>query len=166
MSDETNTRSAEELKNTKFLRDTEVATYRDAYKPEICPILGIPLDDPTLDHDHKTGKVRGAISRQGNTLLGKIENYLDHRVNTDLDDITVVENVLRYMKISSESSDVMPYHPEGLRQVCKRFSTMKKAEQVSALENLGISSDLIDGCSNSRKRTNLYRKVLKGELSS
>lgn len=37
--------------------------------------LGIkaPLD-PVLDHDHKTGSVRGVLHRGCNSLLGKVEN--------------------------------------------------------------------------------------------
>jgi Recombination endonuclease VII len=33
----------------------------------------MPLD-PVLDHCHKTGKLRGAVHRGCNTLLGRIEN--------------------------------------------------------------------------------------------
>lgn len=35
--------------------------------------LKAPLD-PVLDHDHKTGAVRGVLHRGCNSLLGKIEN--------------------------------------------------------------------------------------------
>lgn len=35
--------------------------------------LKAPLD-PVLDHDHKTGAVRGVLHRGCNSLLGKVEN--------------------------------------------------------------------------------------------
>ena len=34
----------------------------------------MPLD-PVLDHNHKTGAIRGVIHRGCNSLLGKVENY-------------------------------------------------------------------------------------------
>ncbi len=34
----------------------------------------MPLD-PVLDHDHKTGALRGVLHRGCNSLLGKFENY-------------------------------------------------------------------------------------------
>lgn len=44
-----------------------------------CPICGLPVDAPCLDHSHKrhtkgTGLVRGVLCRSCNVLLGKIEN--------------------------------------------------------------------------------------------
>jgi hypothetical protein len=35
----------------------------------------MPLD-PVLDHDHRTGEIRGVLHRGCNSLLGKIENYI------------------------------------------------------------------------------------------
>ena len=151
-------RTRKDFYDRNCIRDDEIAAYRDLFKnaDNVCPILGIPLDDPVLDHDHKTGKVRGVISRQANTLLGRIENYLDHRVNSPLSDWGVVENVLAFLSRSDLDSDLKPFHPEGLRQVCKRFAKMKKAEQIESLERLcemeNVSLSEIDKCSNSRKR--------------
>jgi hypothetical protein len=34
----------------------------------------MPLD-PVLDHNHKTGAIRGVLHRGCNSMLGKIENY-------------------------------------------------------------------------------------------
>ena len=119
------------------------------------------MDKPVLDHDHKTGKVRGVISNQANILLGRIENYLDHRVSSTLMAHIVIRNLYHYILRNQQNN---PFHPEGLRQVCRRFNTMKKDEQIRELLDLGISQETINECSNSRKRTNLYRKYLKGEL--
>lgn len=44
-----------------------------------CGLCGVPLEGrvANLDHDHKTGLIRSVLCRQCNTLLGKIENYLN-----------------------------------------------------------------------------------------
>ena len=34
------------------------------------------VDDAVLDHDHKTGEIRGVLHRGCNALLGKIENNM------------------------------------------------------------------------------------------
>ena len=44
----------------------------------ICPICGKPVDEPCLDHAHKSaghnGQIRGVLCRGCNALLGRIEN--------------------------------------------------------------------------------------------
>lgn len=44
-----------------------------------CALCGLPFtekapNDPVLDHDHRTGAVRGVLHRGCNALLGKVEN--------------------------------------------------------------------------------------------
>jgi hypothetical protein len=40
----------------------------------IDPITGLPIEVPCLDHDHKTGKVRGVLDRKSNAWEGKVRN--------------------------------------------------------------------------------------------
>lgn len=55
----------------------------------VCEICGSPEKTKSLavDHDHKTGKVRGLLCLQCNTLLGRIER------NPNL-----ISNILEYLK--------------------------------------------------------------------
>jgi hypothetical protein len=64
------------------MKASEVADLRallQAQQGDKCAASGqqfyakMPLD-PVLDHDHKTGAIRGVLTRGVNTLLGKIEN--------------------------------------------------------------------------------------------
>lgn len=38
----------------------------------LCPILGEPIKDPCLDHDHFEGKVRGVIGKKINLFEGQV----------------------------------------------------------------------------------------------
>ena len=56
-----------------YLSQNQIKEFREGNKPISCPILDIKTDDWVLDHDHQNGMVRGVISRQANSLLGKVE---------------------------------------------------------------------------------------------
>ena len=58
-----------------YLPQNKIKEFREANKPISCPILDVKTDDWVVDHDHQTGMVRGVISRQANSLLGKVENF-------------------------------------------------------------------------------------------
>jgi len=73
-----------------------------------CALCQHPFDDDAvLDHDHKTGKIRRALHRGCNVLLGKIENAMPrNRITIDrLENFT--GNLINYLK--KEYEDVV--HP-------------------------------------------------------
>lgn len=43
----------------------------------VCPILQEPLNNPCVDHDHKTGEVRAVLSNNANTALGMLKENPD-----------------------------------------------------------------------------------------
>lgn len=147
----------------KFLRDKEIAAYRESHTPDQCPILGIKEFKPVLDHCHDTGKVRGVLSNEANLWLGKVENFLK-RCGSPLSKKEAIKNLALYLIAHSKAEEESPFHPEGLRQVVRRFKTKKVGEQKALLEELGISKKEISEAKNSTKRANLYRKYLRGEL--
>ena len=57
-----------------YLKHNQIAQFREDFTPEECPVLLRESNDWCLDHDHQTGLVRGVLSREGNSLLGKVEN--------------------------------------------------------------------------------------------
>ena len=123
-------------KKKDYISQTELAEYREANCPLGCPILGLRSFIPVVDHDHKTGRIRGVVSNEGNALLGKIENFYRSRcARTELD----LPRVLR-------------------RQVTKRFGRMKKSEQEKLLRT--VSPEVLAECKNSADRTKLYRRMI------
>ena len=67
-----------------------------------------------LDHDHKTGRIRGVIHRDCNILLGKVENYTQYkgkRMATEGRIGLALAGMFDYM--TDDYSD-HPFHPKHL----------------------------------------------------
>lgn len=140
----------------KYVKQADLAEYRDSHTPITCPILGQPTFTPVVDHDHKTGRIRNVVSLEGNALLGKIENFYNSRcVNA----IYPLPKTLRALADYLEDEQG-PLHPVGVRQVTKRFCRMPKKEQLGILKDLKADKDEVAACKNAKERTKLYRKLL------
>lgn len=144
------------MKRKDYVSQDELAEYREQNCPSFCPILGHSDFIPVVDHDHKTGRIRGVVSSEGNALTGKIENFFRSRcVNADWRLPQVLRAIADYLE-----QEQGPLHPVGTRQITKRFNRMKKEEQVTMLQIVGASSEEIASCKNSKDRTKLYRKKI------
>jgi hypothetical protein len=140
----------------KSVKQKELAAYRTANKPDICPILGHINFTAVVDHDHKSGKIRGVVSSEGNALLGKIENFFYSRcVHGEWDLPAVLRALAEYLE-----REQGPYHPVGVRQVVNRYKNLKKEVQVEILIRLGVDIKTIECCKNSNARAKLYREYL------
>jgi hypothetical protein len=143
-------------KRRDYISQAELSEYRDEYCPISCPLLGMVKFNAVVDHDHKTGRVRGVVSNEGNALLGKIENFYRGRcANSEWD----LPKVLRQLAFYLEEEQG-PLHPVGTRQLTKRFNRMRKDKQATLLLSMNVSDDEIDACKNSNERTKLYRKAI------
>lgn len=121
------------------LRSVDIKPWRIDNKPDICPLLGIPLsqEDAVVDHDHKTGKVRGVVHRQGNALMGKVENYyLRFMAKLDVGDLRQV--LIRIVEWMETNYDHMPLHPDGAKKLVSQFRARKAKDQETFLEAVGI----------------------------
>lgn len=132
--------------------------YREENTPDKCPLLGHAGLIPVVDHDHKTGRIRGVVSSEGNALLGKIENYHRSRgVVGEWDLPTVLRALATYLE-----QEQGPLHPIGTRQLTKRFDRMVLDAQTKLLLEAGALHGEIADCKNSKERTKLYRsKIVK-----
>lgn len=143
----------------KYLPQSKLADWRKENEPHFCPLLNCENDNWVVDHCHNTGQVRGVVSSEGNVLLGRIENAYK-RLSKQASGCSL-PTVLRSMAMYLEKQSTGILHPEGYRQLYKRFNSFKKDIQLDILLKLGVNRQQIAECKNSKDRTNLYKKYLK-----
>ncbi len=143
----------------QYLTFTKIKEYREANAPERCPILGVPLTDAVLDHCHKTGMVRGVLSREANSLVGKVENFFYRYCESKSlhSKEQAIRNIAQYLE--ENMTDVL--HPVGLQQLCRSFKRKGKEEQVQELKKLNAKKKEIKSCKNQKERVNLYSALTK-----
>lgn len=144
-------------KKIGYVKGKDLAAFRQKNTPTTCPILGHTELIPVVDHDHKSGRIRGVVSSEGNALLGKIENFYRTRCVAAK---WLLPEVLRALAEYLEREQG-PYHPIGIRQVVKRFSAKSKEVQTAIMREAGLSTQAINECKNSKERAKLFRKQLE-----
>jgi hypothetical protein len=142
-----------------YLPVNKLAEWRKQNEPSECPILNIKTSDWVVDHDHLSGEIRGVISRQANTLIGKMENIYTSMCKGDPKALPdVLENIATYLR--KEDSKIL--HPVGLNQLTSRFkNNLLKEDQCFLLHLLGATHSEIDTYSNTSKRVKAFKKLLK-----
>lgn len=142
-----------------YLPVNKLAKWRKENEPSQCPILETKTNDWVVDHDHKSGEIRGVISRQANTLIGKMENIYTTMCKGDPAELPgVLENIAAYLR--QENSKIL--HPVGLNQLTSRFkNNLLKEDQCFLLHILGASLAEISEYNNIGKRTKAFKKLLK-----
>lgn len=113
--------------------------------------------NPCVDHNHTSGMVRGVISMEGNTFLGRVENSF-RRFGTSSD--VGLARILRNMADYLDQGDTEYLHPVGLRQLASRFKRLVVGDQEFALNKMGAKKSEIKACTNAKQRTALYRKLI------
>jgi len=115
--------------------------------------------DPVVDHCHRTGLIRGVISREANSLVGKIENffyrYCESKCIGTKDE--AIHRVADYLRGSKTNI----LHPVGAKQLISRFARMKKEDQSFVLKKFGAKKSEINACTNSKDRSILYGSLIK-----
>jgi hypothetical protein len=101
--------------------------------------------------------VRGVISMEGNTFLGRVENSFK-RFGTSSE--IGLSKILRNMADYLDKGDKKILHPVGLKQLVGRFKRLVVADQEFALKAMGAKKSEIKACNNSRDRSTLYRKLI------
>ena len=142
-----------------YIPSNKLKEWRLKNQPSVCPILKRKTDDWVVDHDHITGEIRGVISREANSLIGKIENTYKSLCKGSPEELPgVLENINSYLM--QDQSGVL--HPTGLTQLTKRFERNLRADdQRFALQTMGAKKSEINVCNNSKDRSRLFRSLLK-----
>lgn len=97
---------------------------RQDYKCCLCP-EPLTLSSSCLDHNHKTGLIRGALCRNCNGIEGKIYN-LANRAKRTLTPKDFLGKLILYW-IKHETDQTGLYHPLHKTLDEKRIATNKKA---------------------------------------
>jgi len=141
-----------------YLPQNKLKDWRVKHQPKNCPLLLRKTSDWVVDHCHKSGMVRGVVSRVGNSLLGKIENFAYRRCQVSQSHLpAVLRGIADYLE--QEQLDVL--HPVGLTQLSKRFKGLTSEKQKATLVDLGAKRKQLMECSNASERTKLFRELTK-----
>ena len=141
-----------------YLPQNKLKDWRVEHQPKSCPLILRKTSDWVVDHCHKSGMVRGVVSRVGNSLLGKIENFAYRRCQVSQSHLpAVLRAIADYLE--QEQLDVL--HPVGLTQLSKRFKSLTSEKQKASLVDLGAKRKQIMECSNASERTKLFRELTK-----
>ena len=145
----------------QYVPQKELKKYREKNKPTFCPLLDHKTKDWVVDHCHTGGTIRGVVSSEGNALLGRIENaYKRLSINARA---LGLPQALRNMANYLDRPQSNELHPEGFRQLYKRFSRLDKGTQLDILLKVGINRELIQTAKNSTERTKLYKSYLRND---
>jgi len=154
------------LRIMQYLTQNKIKDYRNEHRPDYCPISGVTMTNPALDHNHNTGMVRGAIDAEINAFVGRIENAFK-RLSLDVRQKPLPE-MLRAVASFLEQPDTDVLHPVGARDNIKRFRNSSKDKQLELLEGLR-EIGMIDrktnvlACRNSTERTDLFASAIKAD---
>lgn len=137
----------------------KIKEYRNLNNPGVCPILDKPMKKTVVDHDHRTGEVRGVIDFNANNLLGVIERKFYSYCSGKTEDLP---NVLRRIADFLERPRSGHLHPVGLNQLVAKFKGKNKEQQIKLLNSFYlVDNDAISLCTNQSDRVKLYRTLLK-----
>jgi len=143
----------------KYLPQSKLAEWRKKNAPKKCPLVEYKTSNWVVDHNHTSGFVRGVVSSEGNALLGRIENAFK-RLSRGAKKASL-PTILRNMASYLEQDDLQLLHPEGFRQLYKRFYSLSKDLQLDILLKFGTNRDDISKCKNAKERTELYKQIIK-----
>jgi len=141
-----------------YLPQNKLKDWRVKHQPKTCPLILRKTSDWVVDHCHQSGMVRGVVSRVGNSLLGKIENFAYRRCQVSQSHLP---NVLRAIADYVEQEQLDVLHPVGLTQLSKRFKSLTSEKQKASLVDLGAKRKQLMECSNASERTKLFRELTK-----
>ena len=142
-----------------YISANKIKEFRERHNPGICPILLRKLTKSVVDHDHRTGEVRGVIDFNANNLLGVIERKYYSYCSGDPKDLP---DVLRRIADFLERPPTGYLHPVGLKQLVAKFKGLKKDEQINTLKSFYfVDMNEINCCTNQHDRVKLYRTLLK-----
>lgn len=115
------------------IKTSEIKQYREDLLNKqngFCALCGERIiDNPVLDHDHKTGYIRGVLHRGCNAFLGNIENNLARNQIGQSRLRAIFDNFFRY--IQKQQLHLHPTHrtPEEKKELQKKRARARRAKK-------------------------------------
>ena len=125
---------------TERLKRSELAEYRAKLwraQGKRCAVTGesLSFEDAVLDHDHKTGHIRGVIHRGVNSLLGKVENNYRRCGLSYPQMLRAVRNFPSYIQRDSTGNPLYPtFRTEEEKRERKNAQARKRYRQAKELK--------------------------------
>ena len=121
------------------LKYKELKAYRDKVlnkQKGIDPISLLPITDPVLDHDHRTGHVRQVLQRETNAFEGKVINafnrYCRH-LGISKEDALI--QLVEYWGQDYSENPIHPRHMTDKDKLIKKYKRlMKQSKRESTKE--------------------------------
>lgn len=113
------------LKTSKELRE-----YKNKHVHKRCPLCGremryVESKNQTVDHDHKTGLIRGILCRNCNGLEGRINN-LCTRAGVHINKADFLYNIIKYWNTYTKPAKGKKYYYPGTTENNGRLIAPKK----------------------------------------
>lgn len=119
----------------------KITAYRKKLLDEqggVCAILGEPMSNPCLDHDHFDGKCRGVIGAEINLFEGQVQKLWSKHLNGKTD-VSMSEALRRMADYLEQDNSDKPFHDDILKDLKSAFRRRtKQTIAKNAVENLGI----------------------------
>lgn len=110
------------------LKHKELKAYRDIVlnkQKGIDPISLLPITDPVLDHDHKTGHVRQVLQREINAFEGKVINafnrYCRH-LGASIEDVLI--GLIEYWSLDYSDNPIHPRHVTEKGRLIRKYKRL------------------------------------------
>jgi hypothetical protein len=118
------------MANQSKLSQAQISRYRDELllaQGGRCPLCGELINgDAVLDHDHKSGHVRGVLHRSCNGLEGKIANWIKS-FGRNLDMSSLLSSLVRYQAGEYSSNPLHPFHRTEIDKEIKKLQRAAKS---------------------------------------
>lgn len=118
------------MANQQKLSQAQISRYRDELleaQGGRCVLCGELINgDAVLDHDHKSGHVRGVLHRSCNGLEGKIANWIKS-FGRNLDMSSLLSSLLEYQSRDHSSKPLHPLHKTEIDKSIKKLQRLSKS---------------------------------------
>lgn len=143
----------------RVLKNRDIKNLRNQWLKEdgnIDPVTLLPIQNPTIDHDHQSSYCRGVLDREANQALGTCESGIKRFLGyTGIPIPVILRRFADYLE--NNKSDLQIIHPKSLSLIVKRFGRMKVEDQDRILFDLKLSTEGTKSMKAKRYRKYLMR---------